>query len=147
MHIDPERGAACLMNTDHSGMTVCKDCQDEARRRNRETFGRDMSDPWPKGVRLFRIGGRELLAVVLTTVVLGCSADAIRTTPTDNPGLSLELLLTTPEGCKVYRFHDEYARYVAVCPRDASVTTAFDDVQSNGKTTTTTPQSLATVRR
>ena len=65
-------GAACLMDTDHSGKTVCKDCQDEARRRNRATFGRDMSDPWPPGVRLLRIGGREVLAVVLTSIVYSC---------------------------------------------------------------------------
>lgn len=43
---------AALMNTPYSGLSVCRDCQDEARRRNRETFGRDLSDPYPPGQRI-----------------------------------------------------------------------------------------------
>lgn len=83
--------------------------------------------------------------LVVASVLVGCGADALRKVPNDNKSITLELLLTTPEGCKVYRFEDEYNRYVAVCPRDMQTSASFDDVQSTGKVTTRVPQSISTV--
>lgn len=49
-------------------------------------------------------------AVVLLSA---CQTPAVRTEPTENAEVKLELLFTSPEGCKVYRFGGEH--FFAAC--------------------------------
>ena len=85
---------------------------------------------------------RPLLALLL---LAACTAGPITTDRTDNPEITLDLLLTSPEGCRVYRFVDagQY-RYFAACP-NATVMSSHTKIL--GKVLVTVPEEVPTVGR
>lgn len=83
---------------------------------------------------------RPLLALLL---LAACTAEPITTNRTDNPEIALDLLLTSPEGCKVYRFEDEGRhRYFAACP---NATVMSSHTEAAGKMIVTVPEEVSTV--
>jgi hypothetical protein len=60
-----------------------------------------------------------LAGIVTIALLVGCYAPPIEKVSSGNPEVTLNHIVTTPEGCKVYRFADGHDRYVAVCPANA----------------------------
>ena len=67
---------------------------------------------------------KELLLIASALIILtaiGCYHDSKSKSATDNNSFNLELLFTTPEGCKVYRFFDGLsAHYFTTCQGSTS---------------------------
>lgn len=53
------------------------------------------------------------LLVATVVLVSACSAKAVKTEQTENSDVKLELMFTSPEGCRVYRFGGDH--YFAAC--------------------------------
>jgi hypothetical protein len=55
-------------------------------------------------------------ALGIVALLSGCAKEPISTSRTDNDLFRLQLIFTTPEGCKVYRFEDAgQFRYLTTC--------------------------------
>lgn len=72
------------------------------------------------------------------SALTACTADAIARAPSSNDGVPLDHLLTTPEGCKVYRFWDAGRyHYTTVCPLRQETTTTDPGKARRSATITT----------
>lgn len=68
---------------------------------------------------------KTLLAALAASLLVGCYADPVSTTGTNNPAVPVSLLFEH-EGCKVYRFTDAgRERYFANCPNQTSVSGSY----------------------
>ena len=86
---------------------------------------------------------RHLLACLLLSVPLvGCMQPAIATTPSNNPNIEVDTLLTH-DGCTVYRFRDGAYHYFVRCAEARSASTA--SVVSCGKNCSR-PDDIQTLR-
>lgn len=73
---------------------------------------------------------KVLLLICISISLFGCAKSGVSTTKTDNPSVSLDLICTTPEGAKVYRFYDcNHFVYVTVLPGSTQYNTGGDDNQ------------------
>lgn len=85
---------------------------------------------------------RHLLAsLLLVTPLVGCMQPAVATTPSNNPNIEVDTLLTH-DGCTVYRFRDGAYHYFVRCAGAPSVSTT--SVVSCGKNCSR-PEEIQTV--
>jgi hypothetical protein len=81
--------------------------------------------------------------LLIVALLAGCSADPIGTTQTDNAQIKVERLFDH-EGCTVYRFYDNGARYFVKC--GASSRVEWIHQRQCGKTPCPRADSIETVR-
>lgn len=79
----------------------------------------------------------RLLVALLGLLLIGCAADPVERAKTDNPDVRAEIL-TTVDGCRVYRLYDGNDRriYFVRCP-GSMTQTSWQVTQSTGKSAVT----------